>query len=61
MVTRQKPSRFPAGPIDEDFLRGNVADFSQNFYVCGPDKMVADINAALGKLGADPTSLVFER
>lgn len=61
VVTREKEGRFPAGPVDADFLRRNVADFSQHFYVCGPDRMVADVNAALNALGANPDSLVFER
>lgn len=61
VVTREKDGRFPAGPVDADFLRRNVADFTRHFYVCGPDRMVADVNAALKALGANPESLVFER
>jgi ferredoxin-NADP reductase len=61
VVTRENGKTFPAGPVDEAFLRGNVTDFGQHFYVCGPDKMVADVNAALKALGATPDSLVFER
>lgn len=61
VVTREKGGKFPSGPVDEQFLRANVTDFGQNFYVCGPDKMVADVNAALKALGANPESLVFER
>jgi hypothetical protein len=29
--------------------------------VCGPDKMIADINGALQKLGAQSDLLVFEK
>lgn len=61
VVTQEKASRFPTGPVDKAFLRDNAGDFAQHFYVCGPDKMVADVNAALRELGADPTNLVFER
>jgi ferredoxin-NADP reductase len=60
VVTQEKTGRFPAGPVDKVFLRQHVTDFSRNFYVCGPDAMVADVNAALRELGADPTALVFE-
>jgi len=49
------------GRIDEDFLRENISDFAQHFYVCGPDEMVADISQALTELGADPEALVFEK
>lgn len=61
VVTDQKASRFPAGPVNKAFLQAHIDDFSQHFYVCGPDKMVADINAALKELGANPTNLVFEK
>lgn len=61
VVTDEKTSRFPAGPVDKTFLQAHIDDFGQHFYVCGPDKMVADINAALNELGASPTNLVFER
>ena len=61
VVTRGDGEKFPAGPVNAAFLRDRVSDFSRHFYVCGPDKMVADINAALIKLGAAPTNLVFER
>lgn len=61
VVTQEKTGHFPAGPVDKAFLRDHAGDFGQQFYVCGPDKMVADINAALKELGADPTNLVFER
>jgi ferredoxin-NADP reductase len=49
------------GRIDEDFLRENISDFGQRFYVCGPDEMVADISNALKQLGAEPDALVFEK
>lgn len=49
------------GRIDKPFLKENIADFDQHFYVCGPDEMVKDINAALESLGADPDALVFEK
>jgi ferredoxin-NADP reductase len=61
VVTREKTGRFPSGPVDKAFLRENVADFGQHFYVCGPDKMVEDVTAALKERGAAPDSLVFER
>jgi len=53
--------RFEHGRIDKAFLQSHVDDFSQHFYVCGPDEMVKDINDALKDLGADPEGLVFEK
>jgi ferredoxin-NADP reductase len=49
------------GRIDEQFLRYQVADFSQNFYICGPDPFVADISRVLVKLGASPEAVIFEK
>jgi ferredoxin-NADP reductase len=50
-----------SGRIDEQFLRHHIADVGQNFYICGPDPFVADIKAALLKLGALPEAVVFEK
>ncbi|MDN2566167.1 FAD-binding oxidoreductase [Aquibium sp. A9E412] len=60
VVTDEPESPLSGGPVDRDFLERHVADFGQRFYVCGPDKMVADITSALKALGADPDGLVFE-
>jgi len=61
VVTDEPSSRLPHGPVDKAFLRNNISDFGQHFYVCGPDRMVADINGALKELGARPDALVFEK
>ncbi len=61
LVTDEPASRLAGGRIDGDFLKRNIRDFGQHFYVCGPDGMVADVNAALKELGASPDALVFER
>jgi ferredoxin-NADP reductase len=47
--------------IDVEYLRDNIDDFGQRFYVCGPPKFVEQINAILQDLGASPDALVFER
>jgi hypothetical protein len=49
------------GRIDEDFLKKEIRDFNTRFYVCGPDKMIADINEILIKNGAKPETVVFEK
>lgn len=53
--------RFEHRRIGTAFLKEHIEDFSQHFYVCGPDGMVSDINAALKELGARPEVLVFEK
>lgn len=47
--------------IDEAFLKRHVRDISQNFYLCGPDPMVADLKSALGGLGAKAEALTWEK
>jgi ferredoxin-NADP reductase len=47
--------------IDRDYLKAAINDFSQPFYICGPDKMVSDLASALAGLGAHPESVVFEK
>lgn len=60
-ITSQKDSQYDQRKIDADFLKTEVKDFKKNFYVCGPDQMVIDINETLEKLGAKPDSVVFEK
>jgi ferredoxin-NADP reductase len=49
------------GRIDQAFLEKHVSDFSQHFYVCGPDPMIKAISKILEKLGAKPDAITFEK
>ncbi|NJD23176.1 MAG: flavodoxin reductase [Melioribacter sp.] len=60
LLTREKNSKYHFGRINESFLKEQIFDFNQNFYICGPDKFVQDINSILEILGAKPDSVVFE-
>jgi len=59
-VTDQPGSDLARGLVDRDFLTQHVKDFSQHFYVCGPDPMVEAVSKELKALGADPDGIVFE-
>jgi ferredoxin-NADP reductase len=61
ILSNESDPRYEHGLIDKAFLEKNVSDFSQRFYVCGPDKMIENVNATLKELGADPDGLVFEK
>jgi ferredoxin-NADP reductase len=61
ILTREENPAYRKGPIDKEFLLREIGDFSKPFYVCGPDKMIADINKHLGELGVDPETIVFEK
>ena len=51
---------FLDGYIDKEFLDSHIDDFSQPFYVCGPDPFNKSMIKHLKELGADPDALVFE-
>ena len=59
-LTQEQKEGHEQGRIDKEFLKNHISDFSQNFYVCGPDAMVEDINKQLEELGANADALVFE-
>lgn len=49
------------GRIDARFLRHQISDFKQPFYICGPDEMVKDLTDILKGMGASPESVIFEK
>ncbi|MDV6315156.1 FAD-binding oxidoreductase [Idiomarina sp. HP20-50] len=63
VITQEKPSDnhiFLDGVIDKEFLKSHIEDFTQAFYVCGPEPFNDSIMDTLKALGASPDSLVFE-
>lgn len=61
ILTQEKISGYKKGYIDEAFLLSEIKDFNKNFYVCGPDKMISDINTVLITHGAKPDAVIFEK
>ncbi|UKJ06967.1 FAD-binding oxidoreductase [Solitalea lacus] len=61
VFTRENVVGFKEQYIDEIYLKETVKNFSQHFYVCGPEKFITDICKILEDLGANAESLVFER
>ncbi len=59
-LTREKNKNYDNRRIDEKYLKEKIKDFSQNFYICGPLRMVGEIQSILRKLGADADSIVIE-
>lgn len=59
-LTREENDKYEKGRVNEEFLKGHITDFSQNFYVCGPAPMVGEIQALLKKMGASSESIVLE-
>jgi len=61
-VTRESnPGGYEKVFMDKSFFETRIKDFSKHFYICGPDKMIADISEALTALGAKPDAVVFEK
>lgn len=61
IITAQSDTRYYKGRIDKNYLQQNISNFSQHFYVCGPDPFNEAILKTLGELGAQADSLVFEK
>ena len=60
IYTRENIVGFHGRRIDRNFLIDHIADFSQEFYLCGPDQFVNDISRLLLDLGVRPDTLVFD-
>jgi len=60
IVTDEPASPLASGMIDKAFLQNHIGDFDQEFYVCGPPKMVEEISRHLEELGAEPDAITFE-
>ncbi|PWT73238.1 MAG: flavodoxin reductase [Bacteroidetes bacterium] len=61
IITEQPNTNFYKGRIDAGFLKDQIKNTKQQFYVCGPDPFNAAILKFLEDLGAHPESLVFEK
>ena len=61
VISDEESPKYYHGFIDEKFLKKNVDDFKKHFYLCGPPKMIEVMQDILGKLGASPDAVVFEK
>ncbi len=61
IFTRENIIGFRGIRIDRNFLVKNIADFGQNFYLCGPKDFVENITHLLLDLGATAETLIFEK
>lgn len=48
------------GRVNKPFLEKHLTNLEENFYVCGPPKMVTDIQKALQEMGVDASRIVAE-
>ncbi|MEO6549525.1 MAG: FAD-binding oxidoreductase [Ferruginibacter sp.] len=61
ILSKEDKEGYRSGHINDEFIQKNITDFNKHFYICGPDKMVADISYTLSKSGADIDSVIFEK
>ncbi|MDP2672720.1 MAG: flavodoxin reductase, partial [Nanoarchaeota archaeon] len=60
ILSREKKQGYEYGHIDKNFLKNNIKNFNQNFYVCGPFKMVRELKQVLIELGVKQENIVSE-
>lgn len=60
-LTAEKTEEYDNSLVDEKYLKKTVKDFSQYFYLCGPDPMVEAVQNALINLGAEKTRVIVEQ
>jgi len=61
VITHDSHTKYHAGYIDEAFIHQHIGDFDKNFYLCGPPKMMEDMQEILRKSGISPEAVVFEK
>lgn len=59
-LTREKSDPYHFGRIDQDFLKREISDFSQYFYICGQRKMMEVLRNLLIEMGADEKKVIIE-
>jgi hypothetical protein len=60
-ITNEKNEKYDNRKIDESYLKEKIKDFSQYFYICGPDAMIESNKEYLLNLGADKNKIVIEQ
>lgn len=61
VLTQEKCKGYYFGRIDEKYLKDNISNFHQNFYLCGPKAMIGDLRKMLERLGAKVQNIIFEK
>jgi len=60
-ITQEKTEKYDNKKIDEPYLKEKIKDFSQYFYICGPDAMIESIKEELLNLGVNKDKIVIEQ
>ncbi|MCH4822248.1 FAD-binding oxidoreductase [Gramella lutea] len=60
VITDQEDTKHKKAYLNEEFLKNEIDDVQKRFYVCGPPKMVEEINEILENIGADTESVQLD-
>jgi len=61
ILSDEKPGEYAHGQITEGFLKANISNFNQQFYLCGPPPMMEAVQKQLSNLGIDKESITVEK
>lgn len=61
LLTEEKKKDYINKKINKTFLKKDIKDFNQYFYICGPIKFVEDIKKSLLKLGTKEELIITEK
>ncbi len=60
-LTDEKKDGYDNNRIDHAFLKDNLDNFEQHFYLCGPPAFVKSVSKALSQLGAKTDEVIFDK
>ena len=61
ILSDEKIEGYHFGLFTEEFLKSNVIDFNQQFYICGPPPMIKSVDNQLTNLGVQKDQIVKEK
>jgi ferredoxin-NADP reductase len=59
-LTKEEVPGYDHHKIDEEYLKQKISDLTKQFYICGPDAMVKDVQTILQKLVAADNLITVE-
>lgn len=60
-LTDEKTEKYDNSKIDKAYLKENIKDLSQYFYICGPEPMIEAIKKDLLEMGVEEDKIVIEQ
>ncbi|MDA3943838.1 MAG: flavodoxin reductase [Bacteroidetes bacterium] len=61
ILAEEAADGYAHGQIDEGFLKANITDFNQQFYLCGPPPMMDAVSKQLLNLGVSEKAITTEK